>query len=313
MRNDKADIKPLVATFLLLFQFAVRAQQPNTSTEKTQRDKELIFSRYPIISFDALALSHIGKSVVTNLTRDDFTILENGIKQDIFAWRRPPAPLSFLLVIDPASDDTNANALDHQLSTMKASLIARLNSNDEVSVELFGERPTLLQDYTSDKQLINDALDRVSQQRLVSTMPIDQRLSNGLKEAAQHARFVQNPEARRVIILISDSAEKIRDLLISPEAVRAIIGPVPIIFCWNVTGHLDFQVLGESQYSLNKISLLNLVQLTGGEFVNNEWEAFIEQMRGRYWIAYLPSAQRRGGELVKIEVQLKPSPKTKHQ
>lgn len=43
--------------------------------------------------------------------------------------------------------------------------------------------------------------------------------------------------------------------------------------------------------------------------MNNEWEAFIEQMRGRYWIAYLPSAQRRGGELVKIEVQLKPSPK----
>jgi hypothetical protein len=172
-----------------------------------------------------------------------------------------------------------------------------------------GERPILLQDYTSSKQLMNAAFDRVFQHRLVSKLPVEKRLSRGLQEAAEHVRGVQNSEACRAIILISDLAEKTGNMLVSPEAVRAMIEPLPIIFCWNRIPHLAPQVFSEAQYSLDKVSPATLVGLTGGEFGNRDWKTFIERMRGRYSIAYLPFAKQREGQVVKIKVELKPSAK----
>ncbi len=302
-------IGELILTTLLLSQLTVTAQQPNAQKGKARGDEEVIVSHYPTISIDVLVLSSKTGAIVDNLTHDDFTILENNTQKDIFTFRRSPAPLSLLVIVDTASTDDSSNKRDNQISALKSSLIGGLDSTDEVSIMALGERPALLQDYTNNKQLLNASLDKVFQHRLSSKLPVEDRLSGVLQEVAEHARHVQNPEFRRAVILISDSAENAGDIPVSPEAVKAMLGQLPIIFCWNQTRHFAPPVFSESQYSLDKISLPALVSLTGGEFVNNDWKTFIERMRGRYRIAYLPSGRRREGQVVRITVQLKASVK----
>ena len=296
-----------LAVFLVWSHEPVWAQQPDTAKAETpQYHQTKLGTQVHIMLLNALAFSATTGKVVSDLTADNFIVSENNAPQDLFAFHRPPANLALLIVVDTIASNTGGTALNNQIAALKSSLNNRLGAKDLVCIMALGEPPTVLQDYTSDKQLINAALDRVSQHKMTSKLSLSERLSGGLEEAAKHIRD-QNSEACSAVILLSDSAEKTNDLFLSPEAARAMIAPMPILFCWAGFSHTDLQATSEVKYSLDKISLASLVSLTGGEFVNRDWEPFLDHLRGRYTIAYLPFAGRGGDKVLPIKLKLSPS------
>lgn len=307
MRNFSLIGRLFLATLLLSPQSTGQAQlyAQNKSATKELRIRSNL--EVTCISIDAEVISRTTGGVVDDLTHEDFIISENNVRQEIYAWEHFPKPLSLVIVVDTAAGDPNSHFVDDQISALKSSLIARLEAGDQVSVMAISDRPTVLQDHTSNKQLINVALDRVSQHKLGSELQLAERLSRGLQGAVEHARGVQNLKARCAVILISDLPEKVADDLILPEAVvKAMIESVSI-FCWNRSAHLAPRSSDEGKYSLDKVSITDLVGLSGGEFVNSDWKSFLERLRRRYRIVYLPFTRQREGQVVRIRLELKPS------
>lgn len=302
--------KLFLAGLLLLSQLTVPAQQSVAQKKNMQSENvSTIVGHYSTIVVDAQVLSANTGLVVGDLTRQDFVITENDVQQEIFAWQRLPAPLSLLIVVDSAANDANRHAVDNQISALKLSLVDWLEPGDEVGIMAMSERPIVLQDYTNDKQLITAALDTVSQYRTASELKAEKRLSRELQEAVEHARGGQTLKARCAIILISDLPERTARELIMPEAVVRATLETNNIFCWKRSAHSTPRFFDEGKYSLDKMSITDLVNLTGGEFVDSDWESFLERLRRRYRIVYLPFTRQRSGQVVRIKLTLKPSAK----
>lgn len=310
MRNVSL-ICQLFLVALLVSSQSTAQVQPHVQNKNASKDHRISSNiEVPIISVDAEVISTSTGRVFDDLTHEDFIILENNVRQEVYAWQHLPKPLSLLIIVDTAVSDSNTNFVDDQVSALKSSLIDWLKPGDEVSIMAISERPIVLQVYTSNKQLINAALDGVSQHKFGSGLQVLERLSGGLQEATAHARSVQGHEARRAVILISNLPERVADELILPEAmVKAIIDSENIFF-WNRSARLVRRFSDESKYfSLDKVSITDLVGLSGGAFINSDWKSFLERLRRRYRIVYLPFTRGREGEVVKIKLELKPSAK----
>src|SRR5262249_19717116 len=217
-----------------------------------------------------------------------------------------PKPLSLLIVVDAAASDPNGHRIDNQVNALKSSLARWLEPADEASVMVVGERAIVLQDYTGNEALINAALDKASQEKNTS-LPVSKRLPMALEEAAKHLGDVRNPEARRVIVLIADLPQSLADkVVLRGAAVRAMIESTGIL-CWNRSPFPSSHFSDQGVKSLDKLRISDLVGLTGGEFVGSDWRMFLERVRKRYRIIYLPFNEGREGELVRIKLELKPN------
>jgi len=297
----------LLATVLLSSQSTAQTQSDPQNLRATKEHKFRRYIEVPIISISAQVISPTTGGVIDDLTHEDFIISENNVRQEVYAWQHLPAPLSLLIVVDTAAGDANRHTLDNQVISLRSSLTDSLEIGDEVSIIAINERPIVLQDYTGNKYLINAALDRISQYKTVSESQIEERLSKGLQEAFEHARGVKNPEARRAVILIADLPGRVAERLILPETVvRATFDP-ETIFCWARSLNFTPRLSEVGKYSFDKVSITDLVALSGGEFVNSEWKSFLKRLRRRYQIMYLPFTRRREGQVVRIRLELKPS------
>ena len=300
----------LFLALLLLAQLPAQAQQPNAQKEKDRADEQIThIDRYPVIAFNALVLSATTGEVVGDLTVNDFVVFENDVQQSIDFWWRPPLPSSLLVVVDTASGIANSKALDREVQGLKSSLAEWLGPEDEVSIIAMGPRPVLLQDYTSNKKVIGAALDKLSQNRSASSVPFEKRLNRGLQKAAEQARRVHNPQGRCAVILISDPPNNADDELVSQQSVRGMIEPGNTVFCWNRSAHFTPPRFNDGDYPYDDVSLVTLVGLSGGEFVNGNWKSLLERIRGRYFIAYAPIYWGRDGRVVKLRLELKPNAK----
>lgn len=97
--------------------------------------------------------------MVTNLTRNDFQIFQNGKPEAITSFQREDVPVALGIVIDNSGSmrDKRARVNDAVMNLIRAS-----NPQDEVFVVNFGQTPYLDQDFTSDPHLLEAALHQTS-------------------------------------------------------------------------------------------------------------------------------------------------------
>ncbi|HLI63722.1 MAG TPA: VWA domain-containing protein [Terriglobales bacterium] len=95
---------------------------------------------------------------ITNLTKNDFTVFEDGKQQHIISFRNEDVPVAMGLVIDNSGSmrdkrpEVNAAALN---------LVRTSNPQDKVFVVNFNEEYFLDQDYTGSIPKLKDALERI--------------------------------------------------------------------------------------------------------------------------------------------------------
>ena len=98
---------------------------------------------------------------VPGLTRDDFSLLEDGRPQEITHFSAERVPVSLGIAIDTSGSmagekwDAARRALDRFLFDL-------LDPEDEVFVYRFNDRPELVHDWTTDRERVSRALARVS-------------------------------------------------------------------------------------------------------------------------------------------------------
>ncbi len=315
MRGFNLICQIVLATLLLSFQWTTETQKEKTQNKEPQKNQEFLsITRYPLVMISAQVISRTTGLPVSDLRHTDFVISENGIQQDIAIWEQGDEPVSLLILIDTLDAHKNSRVFNDQIQALKSSLTTYFSAEDKASIIVIVERPILLQDFTSDKELISDAFDRLSQYKIVPTRPVEKRFSEALQQAANHARVAHNPKARNAIILISSVPNQTDDKAVLPETVVRAMIESGNIFCWDSSAHLrtDFFDLSDpGELPFDKVSIADLVRLTGGEFMGSDWKSFIERLRERHLIGYvpLPIREGRGGELVRIKLELAPNPK----
>lgn len=93
---------------------------------------------------------------VTGLTRDDFIVAEDRVRQDLVSCTVATVPVNIVLVLD-----ASGSVFSELKAIRKAAenFVKALGPEDKVSVIQFAEKVELLQDWTSDREAISHALE----------------------------------------------------------------------------------------------------------------------------------------------------------
>jgi Ca-activated chloride channel family protein len=239
---------------------------------------------------------------VTGLTREDFAVFEDGVKQDLSIFAHENLPISMVLMVDTSA------SMDDKLPAARTAgkrFVRTLRAQDVAQVMQFNDRATVLQDFSADHAALEEAFDHTEAS---GPTALHNALYVALKDLAK-----QKPTRelrRRALVLLSDgedtaslvSDEQVLDLARKTEiniyaiSLRAKAAPDRNRLKFSQAAHL----------------LTALTQDTGGQvhFPNSlsELEAvydrIAEELRSQYSLGYVSSNKRADGKWRRIVVRV---------
>ncbi|MGD0100630.1 MAG: VWA domain-containing protein [Acidobacteriota bacterium] len=130
-------------SIFLLFGFSAE-RKPKKSAED---DQTTIRASVDMVSLPAVVTNKDGKRI-TDLTKDDFRVYENGIQQEIAGFAATDEPVDVALLLD------TSGSTEHELARIQNAAIEfvhQLHPDDEVAVISFADEVTLQEDFTIDR------------------------------------------------------------------------------------------------------------------------------------------------------------------
>ena len=137
-----------------------------------------------------------GGRAITDLTRRDFAIYEDGVQQNITSFEPTNAPFSLVLLLD-----TSGSTLSFRTTLVRAALrfIDALGPEDRVAVVSFNEKVKTLRNFTSDREKIVYAINGATDGR--GRTNFYQALTHSLKELSKEGK------RRKAIVVITDGKD----------------------------------------------------------------------------------------------------------
>jgi len=135
--------KPLYQTFLLTF-FIFVALAP----ARAQDVDEVIRTETSLIQLNVGVVDKQGRAI-TSLTRDDFSVYEDGVKQSIQHFEPVNAPFSLVLMLDMSGSTINFR---QQLKLASQRFLDALAPEDRVAVIQFNKEVKSLAGFSTDRE-----------------------------------------------------------------------------------------------------------------------------------------------------------------
>jgi len=237
-------------------------------------------------------------SFVTNLTREDFALYEDDVKQEIKNFSRETnLPLTIALLVD--TSQSVAPKLKFEQEAATAFFYSVLRDRDRAMLVEFDSGVTLVQDFTSDpnkmaKQI--KSLKAAGGTVLYDAIYLscDQKLIREL--------------GRKAIVIVSDG-EDMSSKTSFEQALEMALRAEAIVFSISVNRGGFFGV--GSTKNGDRV-LKQLSEETGGrpffpfkvEELDEAFRQINQELRSQYSIGYISSNQRRDGGYRKVEVKL---------
>ncbi len=184
-------------------------------TMKKQGEGYLYHTDVEEVVLNATVLN--GTHLVENLTRDDFTVYEDGVKQTLRSFQHTDLPVSMGLIIDNSGSmyrkrpSVNKAALD---------LVLASNPQDEAFVVNFSDEAFIDCDFTSNINKLREGLSHIGSRG--GTALYDAVVASADKLVADAKR------PKQVLILITDGEDNASSLNLEQtiERVQQLSGPV---------------------------------------------------------------------------------------
>ena len=156
---------------------------------------------------------------IPGLKKGDFTIYEDGVKQDITFFATYEEPLNIALLLD-TSGSTQGEALE-KIKEAAKDFVELLNPNDKCMVATFDSQVNILSQFTPNQSDLKNFIDKVETSAKDGTV-----LYKAVKQIAQVS--FSNLEGRKVIVLLSDGKDlgsdiKFKELISSLEESDVLI------------------------------------------------------------------------------------------
>lgn len=271
-------------------------------------------------------------SLVTDLGREDFTLLENGEPQAIRYFSTDPFPLSAVILVDRALDRDAREAMERTLPVLASSLAP----GDEVAVMAFDAYPRTVLSFTSDPEALRQTLAHLeltagdpapppasmatgpmSAGPRINAVPVGPGAPNSTASSPRTAKCLHDAlyaagtalrerEAgrRRVVFLISDGRNSRLNLHTSEETLALLLSEDVSVYALGV---------GEARYPRGSSLLADYARATGGDVyapgslssLEQSQKRVAEQARYQYTLVYAARPAPGSREFRRIEVKVR--------
>lgn len=279
---------------------------------RSENQDEPLKLRAELVVIDAQVLHKKTALPIDNLSREDFILYEDGVKQHISHFSRDKLPLSVIILFDVSgSIATDRNAVQRLLGGAYQAMNL-LRPEDEVALMQFAEKATLVQPFTRDRDLVVKAVTRMDGRGQYGT-----HIDEGILAAAEYMRSAANPDSRRAVIAVTDDVtvefrdrstvtpmsryegQALRELYESGSVLCSLLYEPP------ETGYVE-------PYFKNGVAK-HLAEATGGISIKvaqadmlAKLSEMIRRLRARYTIGYSPSNTSTDGKFRKIKLSVTP-------
>ena len=249
---------------------------------------------------------------VANLSESDFAVFEDGVPQRPFLFEREDVPISLVLMIDASGSMTEQLGAARQAALR---LVRTLGRRDSAQVVGFDARTRLLQDFTTDKTLIEEAIQGV---RTGGETALRNAVYDVLGRAARRR---EGAEPRRwAVVLLSDGADT-RSLVREDDVLEAARESDLTI---HTIGFWPRRPLGGERLALGRAAhfLAELAYATGGEAflprspseLEGLYDRIADALRTQYVLGYSPANARceSGWRRIQVRVPGRPGLAARH-
>jgi Ca-activated chloride channel family protein len=285
------------------------AQRQGAQAEEQQLDQEgTIKLDTDLVLLDVSVVDQNNQPIF-DLRKEDFAVYEDKVKQNVEDVRREEVPLSFGLVIDTSG---SMRSKLQTVSDAALDLIKQMKNDDEAFVSQFKAEPELVQDFTTDKRELEEALGELFTSGGTALLDAIIATADYAQEKAVRKDGIRR---RKALIVISDGLEK-NSSVKEKEVLEAIKEDEVQVY---LVGFIDEEedeksFFGKSQSKKAKELLSRLADDSGGRAFFpkdvSEMGAIAAQiakdLRTQYVLSYYPTNEKRDGTYRTVKVMVNP-------
>jgi Ca-activated chloride channel family protein len=167
--------------------------------EPTAGPRRLTFgSEVEVVNLN-LSVSEPGDHFITDLKEDEIAVFEDGVPQKLCLFMRERLPLSLSILID-SSASMNPNLGVARAAALR--LLQTLGPQDEAAIVEFNQRHHVLQEFTSERPLLEQALQQIQAD---GTTGLYNALYVSLRDVAR--RGTRGELRKRAVVVLSDGED----------------------------------------------------------------------------------------------------------
>ena len=261
---------------LLTTMFAVAAAAQERP-ERERSERPIFRSAVEMVSMAAVVRDKQGR-VVPSLSREDFEVLDAGLRRSIVDLRSDvSAPASVALLIDGSGSMTVGNTLDAARIVALDMLNVLDPKRDEAALFTFDKSLIELQDFTNDFEPIRIRLEDLESYGTTSLYDAIAGTARRISKFAKH---------RRAIVVLTDGADT--SSILTPAEVSGLASSIDVPV---------YVLAMEGADLANGAPLADLARWTGGEFLPAKTRAqalasvrqVAQELRYQYVLAFEPA------------------------
>jgi Ca-activated chloride channel homolog len=279
---------------------AVLALTVLTGAVSAQQDRPAFRAAVDIVSLN-VTVTDATSRYVTDLDQPDFTVFEDGVKQEITFFSRRQQPIALSLLLDSSA------SMEDKLPTLQAAasnFVRRLKSNDIAQVIDFDSRVEVRQPFSGNQ---SELLAGIDQTAAGGSTSLHNAIYIALKELRK-VRAVSEDDVRRQALVVFSDGEDTSSLVSFEEVLDLAKRSETSIYAIALRG-VDTQSKGfrEAEYVMK-----TLATATGGrsffparlEDLAGVYNQIADELASQYTIGYTSKNARRDGAWRRIIVQL---------
>ena len=294
----------LVLAMVLLSVTLAGAQEPPSTSEVVKINTDLVV-------LDAQVLRKKDGKAINTLRREDFILLEDGVKQEVVLFSQDRLPLSILLLLDLSA---SVRPVIEEIRNGALQALGHLRPEDEVALMTFADKTRLLQDFTRDRKAIVDQIGRTLESSFVG---VGTSIHIALNDAVPQMEKAKDRLSRRVIIVVTDNIATMHSFTNPTIAqINERLLEHSTVVCGLTIGGENSKTLkmfmrGRAEKYNWTVRVDEFAEPTGGEVmvadaltVNQRLADLISHLRTRYSIGYSPANAARDGRFRHVSLTL---------
>jgi VWFA-related protein len=253
------------------------------------------------VSLSVTVLDGAGR-YVTDLEQTDFSVFEDGVKQEVTYFNRRQQQLALSLLLDSSASMEEQLGLLQQAAT---DFVQRMKPNDLAQVIDFDSRVEIRQNFTTNREALEAA---IRQTVAGGSTSLHNAIYISLKELAKIRPQAEEDIRRRALIVFSDG-EDTSSLVSFEEVLDLAKRSETSIYTIALRGNERTQTRGfrEAEFVMRE-----LAQETGGrsffpnraEDLGGVYSQIADELASQYSLAYTSRNVRRDGAWRRLVVQL---------
>jgi Ca-activated chloride channel family protein len=238
---------------------------------------------------------------VSDLDLNDFSVFEDGVKQDVTFFSRRQQPIALSLLLDSSA------SMEDKLPTLQVAagnFVRRLRPNDLAQVIDFDSKVEIRQAFTGNHDELDAA---IRQTQAGGSTSLHNAIYIALKELKK-VKAVSEEDVRRQALVVFSDGEDTSSLVSFDEVLDLAKRSETAIYTISLRG-TDTQTKGfrEAEFVMR-----TLAQETGGrsffptkvEDLNGVYTQISDELASQYTLGYISKNQRRDGSYRRIVVQI---------